>query len=313
MTTKVEKSILVNVPVGTAYNQWTQFEDFPQFMGGVKSVTQLDDDRLEWVAEIAGVRRQWTARILEQVPDQRVAWAATEGATNAGAVTFEDVGGGQTSVHLSLEYEPEGLLEKVGDKLNIVENQAEADLDRFKAFIEAEGYATGAWRGSVNEGAAVGTPGVAEAGSSHGDSGKAGVSGKAVAAGLGAAAAVTVGAAAAAGKRLPRPMTPMMTAVMDVGVPLAATPTETAPAGTESAIREDAHLRRRRDRHQRLHRSRRATSPLRPTTRLVSPLTRIEPDRLTPSASNRAGQNHPWAVSGTVCTLNGRQPVNVDE
>ena len=102
MTTKVEKSVLVNVPVSTAYNQWTQFEDFPQFMGGVKKVTQLSDDRLEWVAEIAGVRRQWTARIVEQVPDRKVAWAATEGATNAGAVTFEDVGGGQTSVHLSL-------------------------------------------------------------------------------------------------------------------------------------------------------------------------------------------------------------------
>ena len=203
MTTTVEKSILVNVPVSVAYNQWTQFEDFPQFMGGVKTVTQLDDNRLAWVAEIAGVRRQWTARILEQVPDQKVAWAATEGATNAGAVTFEDVGGGQTSVHLSLEYEPEGLLEKVGDKLNIVENQAEADLERFKAFIEAEGYATGAWRGSVNEGAAVGTPRVAEASSSQGDTGKAGVSGKAVAAGLGAAAAVAVGAAAAAGKKAP--------------------------------------------------------------------------------------------------------------
>src|SRR6187200_3018532 len=121
-------------------------------MGGVQSVTQLSDDRLDWVAEIAGVRRQWQARILEQVPDQRVAWAATEGATNAGAVMFEDVGGGQTAVRLSLEYEPEGLVEKVGDKFKIVENQAEADLDRFKAIIEAEGYATGAWRGSVNEG-----------------------------------------------------------------------------------------------------------------------------------------------------------------
>ncbi len=200
MTTTVEKRILVNVPVSTAYNQWTQFEDFPQFMGGVKSVTQLGDDRLEWVAEIAGVRRKWEARILEQVPDQKIAWAATEGATNAGAVTFEDVGGGQTSLHLSLEYEPEGLVEKVGDKLNIVENQAERDLERFKAFIESEGYATGAWRGSVNEGAQVGTPGVEEASQSRGDSGKAGVSGKAVAAGVGAAAAaagaVVAGAAA---------------------------------------------------------------------------------------------------------------------
>ncbi len=199
MTTKVEKSILVNVPVSTAYNQWTQFEDFPQFMGGIKKVTQLSDDRLEWVAEIAGVRRRWTAEIIEQVPDQKVAWAATEGATNAGAVTFEDVGGGQTSVHLSLEYEPEGVLEKVGDKLNVVENQAEGDLDRFKAFIESEGYASGAWRGSVNEGAQHGAPGVEDAVASRGDKGKAGVSGRAVAAGVGAAAAAVAAGVAAAG------------------------------------------------------------------------------------------------------------------
>jgi len=177
------------------------------------------------------------------VPDQKVAWAATEGATNAGAVTFEDVGGGQTSVHLSLEYEPEGLLEKVGDKLNIVENQAEADLDRFKAFIEAEGYATGAWRGSVNEGSAVGTPGVAEASSSQGDTGKAGVSGKAVAAGLGAAAAVAVGAAAVGGKKTADDDTEDDTddtGRMDVGIPLAAMPTETGPVQTDPLDRDDA-------------------------------------------------------------------------
>jgi uncharacterized membrane protein len=239
VTTKVEKSILVNVPVSTAYNQWTQFEDFPQFMGGVKSVTQLEDDRLEWVAEIAGVRRQWTARILEQVPDEKVAWAATEGATNAGAVSFEDVGGGQTSVHLSLEYEPEGLLEKVGDKLNIVENQAEADLDRFKAFIESEGYATDAWRGSVNEGAGVGTPGVSEARSSQGDAGKAGVSGKAVAAGAAAAAAVAVGATAAA-KKASTDDGADDAVRMDVGTPLEATPTERAGVESEPLARGDA-------------------------------------------------------------------------
>jgi uncharacterized membrane protein len=93
-------------------------------------------DRLEWVAEIVGVCRQWQAKILEQVPDQKIAWAATEGATNAGAVTFEDVGGGQTRVNLTLEYEPEGLIENVGDKLNIVENRAEGDLERFKEFID---------------------------------------------------------------------------------------------------------------------------------------------------------------------------------
>lgn len=197
MSTRVEKSIIVNVPVSRAYNQWTQFEDFPQFMGGVQSVTQLSDDRLDWVAEIAGVRRQWQARIVEQVPDQKIAWAATEGATNAGAVTFEDLGGGQTSLTLVLEYEPEGVVEKVGDKLNIVEKQAEGDLERFKAFIESEGYATGAWRGSVGSPGQAGTPGVEDAAASRGDSGKAGVSPKVVAAGLGAAAA---GAAAVMAK-----------------------------------------------------------------------------------------------------------------
>lgn len=135
------------------------------------------------------------------MPDRKIAWAATEGATNAGAVTFEDVGGGQTRVNLSLEYEPEGLIEKVGDKLNIVENQAEADLERFKAFIESERYATGAWRGSVNEGAGAGTPTVDDAAASRGDTGKAGVSGKVVAgAAAGAAAVAGVAAAAAAAK-----------------------------------------------------------------------------------------------------------------
>src|SRR5829696_4487192 len=99
MTTKVEKQILVNVPVSTAYNQWTQFEDFPQFMGGVERLSQLSDDGLEWVAEIAGVRRRWEAKILEQVTDRKIAWAATEGAHNAGAVTFEDAASGQTSVN----------------------------------------------------------------------------------------------------------------------------------------------------------------------------------------------------------------------
>ncbi|WP_324652831.1 SRPBCC family protein [Georgenia sp. H159] len=192
MTTQVHKSIEVNVPVSTAYNQWTQFEEFPHFMGGVQSVTQLTDDRLEWVAEIAGVKRRWKARILEQVPDRKVAWAAIEGATNAGAVEFADLGG-RTQVTLTLEYEPEGLVEKVGDALSVIERQAESDLANFKEFIEAEGYATGAWRGTVD---GVGTPGLEDA-TSQGDSGKAGL-GKAAAAaaGLGAAAA---GAAIAAG------------------------------------------------------------------------------------------------------------------
>src|ERR687890_1498988 len=98
MTTKVEKSIRVEVPVTTAYNQWTQFEDFPHFMGGVKEVRQLGDQRLHWVAEIAGVKREWDAAVLEQVPDQKIAWAATSGATNAGAVRFEPAGAASSIV-----------------------------------------------------------------------------------------------------------------------------------------------------------------------------------------------------------------------
>ena len=160
MTTKVEKTVVVDVPLSTVYNQWTQFEEFPEFMGGVEKITQLSDDRLEWVAEMGGVRRQWVAKVLEQVPDRKVAWAAVEGATNAGEVTFAAVGPTRTEVNLTMEFEPEGFLEAVADKLHIVEHQAEHDLENFKRFIESEGYESGAWRGSIHEGATDRTPGV---------------------------------------------------------------------------------------------------------------------------------------------------------
>ena len=189
-------------------------------------------------AEIAGVKRQWEAKILEQVPDQKVAWAATEGATNAGSVTFEDMGGGQTSVTLHLEYEPEGLVEKVGEKLNIVEKQVQGDLERFKAFIEDEGYATGAWRGQVNEGAGVGTPGVEDADSSRGDDGKAGISLKAAAAGLGVAAAA--GAAVAASRGSSDEET---TSEPDVSAPMVATtPVDVVEVQDDVIVIEDDAL-----------------------------------------------------------------------
>src|SRR3712207_3884289 len=184
MTTKVQKTVTVDVPIRTAYDQWTQFEEFPQFMGGVQRVEQLDDKRLHWVAEIAGVKREWYATILDQRPDEKVAWAATEGATNAGAVTFAPAGAGRTAVTLELEYESEGLIEKAGDALGIVEKQAQSDLEKFKSYIESRGTESGGWRGGVE--GVIGTPGV-ESATSHGDSGKAGVSGKAVAAGVAAA------------------------------------------------------------------------------------------------------------------------------
>ena len=147
----IEESVEVEVPVRTAYNQWTQFEEFPQFMEGVEEVRQLDNTKVHWVAEIAGQRREWDAEITEQVPDERIAWCSTEGATNAGVVTFHRLGEGKSKVMLQLDFEPEGALEKVGDKLGIVKTRTKADLQRFKKFIESQGRETGAWRGEVDQ------------------------------------------------------------------------------------------------------------------------------------------------------------------
>jgi uncharacterized membrane protein len=149
VTTTVEESIDVNVPVRTAYDQWTQFEEFPQFMDGVESVVQLDDTHLRWEAEIAGVTRTWDAEISEQTPDQRIAWHATMGADNGGVVTFHRIDDTTTRVMLQLEFDPDGFIEQVGDKLGFVKRRATGDLERFKAFIEQRGQETGAWRGEV--------------------------------------------------------------------------------------------------------------------------------------------------------------------
>lgn len=144
----IEKSIDVAVPVRTAYDQWTQFESFPRFMEGVESVTQLDDKRLHWRAEIAGVTREWDAEIVDQTPDQQITWRATDGTENAGTVTFTPAEGG-TRVSLRMDYQPEGLVEKAGDLLHLVEHRAQGDLERFKEFIELRGTETGEWRGEV--------------------------------------------------------------------------------------------------------------------------------------------------------------------
>jgi uncharacterized membrane protein len=150
MSTVVEQSVEVAVPVRAAYDQWTQFELFPEFMEGVESVRQVDDTHLHWVAEIGGVRREWDAEITEQHPDERVAWRATAGATNAGVVTFHRLSDNRTKVMLQLNFDPEGMMEKAGDKLGFVSRRATGDLERFKDFIENRGQATGAWRGDVS-------------------------------------------------------------------------------------------------------------------------------------------------------------------
>jgi uncharacterized membrane protein len=145
----ITKHIDVNVPVRTAYNQWTQFEEFPRFMEGVKSIRQLDDKRLHWCATVAGKDKEWDAEIMEQVPDERVAWRATSGAQNAGVVTFHRLNEDKTRVTLQLDYDPEGFVESTGDVLGFVDRRISGDLDRFKEFIEARGRETGGWRGEI--------------------------------------------------------------------------------------------------------------------------------------------------------------------
>jgi uncharacterized membrane protein len=145
----VEKSIDVDVPVSTAYNQWTQFETFPEFMEGVERIDQISDTMTHWVTSIGGVTREFDAEITEQHPDERVAWTSVDGPKNAGVVTFHRLGPDKTRVMLQMDYAPEGLVENVGDKLGIVTRRAEGDLKNFKKFIESRGSETGAWRGDV--------------------------------------------------------------------------------------------------------------------------------------------------------------------
>lgn len=146
---KIEKSIDIDVPVTVAYNQWTQFEEFPRFMEGVDEVTQLDDSRLHWKATVGGKTKEWYSRITEQVPDQRIAWTSEGGTFTAGAITFHQLDEGKTRAMLQMEYDPEGIVEEVGDKLGFVSRRVEGDLKRFKEFVETRGTETGAWRGTV--------------------------------------------------------------------------------------------------------------------------------------------------------------------
>jgi uncharacterized membrane protein len=148
---KILEAVDVAVPIRTAYDQWTQFETFPKFMEGVKSVRQLDDRTLEWVADVAGREKRWEAKITEQEPDKRIAWTSTEGAHNAGVVTFHRIDDGTSRVTLQLDVDPDGPVENVGDALGLVSRQVKGDMKRFKEFIEERGHETGAWRGEVDQ------------------------------------------------------------------------------------------------------------------------------------------------------------------
>ncbi|NYI06960.1 SRPBCC family protein [Allostreptomyces psammosilenae] len=145
----IEESVTVDVPVRTAYDQWTQFEEFPRFMEGVERIEQRGDRNTHWVTKVGGVEREFDAEITEQIPDERVAWTSRSGPKQAGVVTFHRLDADHTRVMLQLEHEPEGVVEKAGDLLGVTKHRVKGDLKRFKEFIEARGHETGAWRGEL--------------------------------------------------------------------------------------------------------------------------------------------------------------------
>ena len=145
----VTKSVDVHVPIATAYNQWTQFETFPQFMNGVEAINQLDDRHLHWKINVGGQEREFDAEITEQHPEERVAWRSTDGKTHAGVVTFHKLAPDETRVTVQLDWEPEGVAEKAAALVHVDDRQVSSDLDRFKGFIENRQKETGAWRGDV--------------------------------------------------------------------------------------------------------------------------------------------------------------------
>ena len=146
----VEQTIDVDVPVRAAYDQWTQFESFPRFMDGVDRVVHGDDKTLTWWVTVAGKRKEWTAEIVDQTPDKRVAWKSTQGTDNAGAVLFEPLGPTKTRITLRIDAEPEGIVERMGEAAGFLDRRVAGDLDRFKEFIEGRRAPTGAWRGEIH-------------------------------------------------------------------------------------------------------------------------------------------------------------------
>ena len=149
----VIEQIEVAAPVTEVYNQWTQFEQFPQFMTGVDEVRQLDDTLLHWAATVAGKHAEWDAKIVEQTPDERITWQSEDGKRTRGTVTFQEAGTGRTRIELSMSYTAEGALEKAGSAMNLDARQIRSDLEKFKELIESQGFADGAWRGEIHEGA----------------------------------------------------------------------------------------------------------------------------------------------------------------
>jgi len=150
LTDYKEESVEVRVPLRTVYNQWTQFEEFPKFMDGVEEVRQLDDKRLHWRVKIGGQALEWDAEISDQTPDTRIAWRSLSGPPQGGAVLFDRVGPDLTRVTVRIEYEPQGLSEKMASSLGLIGARLRESLRRFREFIESRGTESGAWRGEIH-------------------------------------------------------------------------------------------------------------------------------------------------------------------
>jgi uncharacterized membrane protein len=146
----VNSTIDVDMPISTVYNQWTQFETFPQFMSGIESITQVSDTMTSWKVSIAGVEREFDAEIVEQHPDERIAWNSVGGAEHAGVVTFHRIADDCTRVALQLTWTPQGIVEKAGALLQVDDIQIDRDLKNFKELIESSGFESGAWRGDID-------------------------------------------------------------------------------------------------------------------------------------------------------------------
>jgi uncharacterized membrane protein len=150
-SSRVEQSIDVEVPVTTAYNQWTQFEEFSTFMEGVDRVEQLDDTHLHWIVSFGGRRHEFDAEIIEQRPDSQIAWRTTAGKQHDGNVTFHRLGDERSRVAVQMEWKPEGLYEQIGGLVGVAERRVKGDLRRFKELIESRGSESGGWRGEVDQ------------------------------------------------------------------------------------------------------------------------------------------------------------------
>jgi uncharacterized membrane protein len=154
--TVIIEHIDVGVPLRTAYDQWTQYQDFSTFAKGVKSASRDDDTHSDWQAKIWWSNRSWKATTTEQVPDDRIAWTS-EGAkgTTKGVVSFHRLTDNLTRVLLVIEYYPSGFFEKTGNIWRAQGRRARLDLKNFVRFITIKGEAEDGWRGEIRDGEVV--------------------------------------------------------------------------------------------------------------------------------------------------------------